>query len=131
MDESSVVYLLNSFQHFNEKLNSNLETVVRLQVFTHLGQIVTEEIHNNKVLFAVLDEIIDVADVLESLKVCQDVVLEDQYALVLVLLLNLQGYVLFQLVVECLVDETECSLPKFVFKVESLRDLEGILGLGI
>lgn len=68
-----------------------------------------------------------IAHVLEALERLEHVVLEDQDALVLVLLLYFEGDVLLKEVVKCLIDEAKCSLPELVLDIEALGDPQGLL----
>ena len=63
----------------------------------------------------------------QTLEAEEHIVLEDEYALVLVLLLDLEGHVLLQIIVVRLINETKSSLTKLLFNIEAVRDLEGLL----
>lgn len=68
---------------------------------------------------------------LKSLKAHQHIILEDENAFILVLLLHLQGHILFKYLVESLINETECALTKFLLQVEPLRYFQSILKLRV
>lgn len=42
MNEPSIMNFLNSLQHFNQQLNRNLETIMRLKIFPDFGQVVSK-----------------------------------------------------------------------------------------
>lgn len=70
----------------------------------------TKQVHHDQVLLSVVDKIIHVANVLQAWvkaltrQLLENLVLENEYVFVLVLLLDLQGDVLPELVVKSLVD---------------------------
>lgn len=97
------------------------------EVLADLGEVISKEVHDDEVLLTVLDEIIDIADMLEALEVREDVVLEDEDTLVLVLFLYLECHVLFQLGVIGLVNEAKCALTQFLLQVESFGYFQGLL----
>lgn len=66
MYETSVMDFLYSLQHLNEQLYCNIQTIMRLQVFAHFGQVVAQQVHHDEVLFAVFHKIVDIANVFEA-----------------------------------------------------------------
>ena len=120
VNEASVVDLLDGHEHLDQQLDCNLQAVVSLQVLPYLGEVVAQQVHHNKILLAIFNEVIHIAYVFQALKVREHVVLEYQDALVFVLLFYFQGHVFLQLCVEGLVDETESALAQFLLQIEPL-----------
>ena len=129
MNKSSIMDLFDSFKHFYEELNSYLQTVMLLQILPNLSQIVTKQIHHNKILLTVLHKVIDIAHMLQSLEVNKDVILKNQNTFVLVLLLHLQRHVFLESVVIGLIDETESTLAEFLFQVKAFGNFQSFLNL--
>jgi hypothetical protein len=126
MDESAVVHFFNGLQHLNQQLDCNLQAVVILEILPDLGEVIAKKIHYDQVLLTVFNEVIYVADVFESFQVLENVVLENQDALVLVFLFDFESHIFLELLVVCLINEAKCTLSEFLFQVESFGDLERV-----
>ena len=68
------------------------------------------------------DELVDLADVLCALKLSESIVLEDQDAFGLVLLLDLQGHLSVVERIEGLVDDAKASLAQLLDDFEPVVD---------
>ena len=110
MDESSVVHLFDRRQHLDQQLDGNLQAVIRLEHFPHLGQVAAQEIHDDQISLAVFDKIMNIADMLESPELSQDTIFKHENGLILAFALDLQSYFFAQLFVEGLVDVRVGSL---------------------
>ena len=104
VDESPLMHLANTSEHFYQNLNSYFERVVLVETSARLGQVDSHEVHDNEVLLRVVDEVVDVRDVLETFETIEDLVLKNEDVLVLVLLFHFDSHVLLQHLVVCLVD---------------------------
>lgn len=113
--EASVMDFLYSLQHLNEQLHSNIQTIMGLQVLTHFGQVVAQQVHHDEVLFAVFHEIIDVANVFEAFQADKNVIFKNQNALVFIFFLYFECNVLFQDLIIGLINETEGTLAQLLF----------------
>lgn len=129
MNEPSIMNFLNSLQHFNQQLNCNFETVMRLKIFPDFCQVVSKQIHDNQILFTILDKIIDIAHMLESFQTDKNIIFKYEYAFILIFLFYLESNIFVENLIKSLVDETECALAEFLLQVESLRDFQGIFEL--
>ena len=97
------------------------------EVFADFCQVVSKKIHHDQILFTVLHEIINIANVLQALQINQYIILEDENALVFVLLFDFQGDVFFEGVVVGLVNKTKSSLSQLLFQIKPLGNLQGVL----
>lgn len=66
MDEASVMYLLNGYQHLQQDVNRDFETVGLLQTSPSTRQINAQEVHHNQILLRILNEVIYACDVFEA-----------------------------------------------------------------
>ena len=89
-----VMYFLDCLKHLYEQLNSNLKMIMRLKTLPDLGEVITQQIHDNQVLLSIFNEIESIADVLGAMQVAEYVVLKQEYTFIFVLFLHLQGHIL-------------------------------------
>jgi len=69
VNEASLVDLFDSNYHFNQNLNRDFEVVALLEAATRLGQVDAEQVHHDEVLLHVLDVLVRVRHVLQTLEV--------------------------------------------------------------
>jgi hypothetical protein len=120
------MHLLNGFEHFDEQLDCNFETIIIFENFSDFGEVHAQKVHDDKVLLRILDEVINIANVFQALEAQQDIVLENENAFVLIFLFHLESHIFLGVVVIRLIDEAESALTKFLLNVESIRDFQGI-----
>ena len=78
--------------------------------------------HYNKTLFTALDEVIDLAHMLEPLTVFEGFVLGDEMVLLFLFLLHFQSHVFLEGLVVGQVSGAESSAAQFLFLVEVFRN---------
>ena len=68
MDETSFVDFAYRYNHLHQDLYGNLEVIALLKTTSSFSQVYAKQIHNNEILFRILDVFVRVCDVLEPYK---------------------------------------------------------------
>lgn len=66
MDEASFVNLPDSGEHLYQDLDSDLEAIGLVQTSAYFGQVDAHQVHDNQILLAVMDEIVNVGHMLQA-----------------------------------------------------------------